>query len=263
VQPTLLRHPEEPDEIRRLEGRTPVTGILVGTAGWQIPRTSADAFPTEGTTLQRYAARFPAVEINSSFYKPHQPKTYARWAESTPQDFRFALKAPKAVTHERRLVDCGELIEAFLFQISHLGEKLGPLVIQLPPSLAFDAAVAGAFVAMLRGRFDGDLVCEPRHASWFEAEAGALLADHRVARVAADPAKVPAAAEPGGWDGLSYWRLHGSPRMYWSAYGPERVGDLAARLPRSPQPAWVFFDNTTSGAAASDALLLQDMLAAP
>ncbi|OYX31025.1 MAG: hypothetical protein B7Y99_11080 [Caulobacterales bacterium 32-69-10] len=235
--------------------------VIVGTAGWQIPRTSAEAFPVDGTTLQRYAARFGAVEINSSFHRPHQPKTYARWAQTTPPGFRFALKLPKTVTHERRLVDCAELVEAFLFQISQLGEKLGPLVIQLPPSLAFDAGVAGAFLAMLRARFDGDLACEPRHASWFEAEAAAVLSDQRVARVAADPALVPAAAEPGGWTGLSYWRLHGSPQMYWSAYGPERIGELAARLAAAPQPAWVFFDNTTSGAAAADALLLQERLA--
>ena len=76
------------------------------------------------------------------------------------------------------------------------------------------------------------------------------------------PTSETPAAEPGGWTGFSYWRLHGSPQMYWSAYGPDRVDDLAGRLASAPQqPAWVFFDNTTSGAAAADALLLQARLA--
>ncbi|HTI68298.1 MAG TPA: DUF72 domain-containing protein [Caulobacteraceae bacterium] len=237
-----------------------MNAIRVGTAGWQIPRTSADAFPPEGTTLQRYAARFPAVEINSSFHRPHRPQTYARWAETTPGDFRFALKLPKTITHERRLVDCAEPIRSFLFQISHLGEKLGPLVVQLPPSLAFDAGVAGAFFATLRERFEGDLACEPRHPSWFGDAGERLLVEARIARVAADPAKVPAAAVAGGWPGFGYCRLHGSPQMYRSAYGPERLEVLAADLRSRTVPAWVFFDNTTSGAAAADALRLQARL---
>jgi uncharacterized protein YecE (DUF72 family) len=234
--------------------------VRVGTAGWQIPRTSADAFPAEGTTLQRYAARFLAVEINSSFYRPHRPATYARWAEATPPDFRFSAKLPRAITHDRKLAASADQIGPFLAEVRYLGDKLGPLAIQLPPSLAFDVGVARAFLAELRGRHDGDLVCEPRHASWFEPEAGALLAEFRVARVAADPARVPAAAAPGGWPGLRYWRLHGSPRMYWSPYGPERVWAVAAEVRAADTPAWVFFDNTGSGAAAADGLALQTLL---
>jgi uncharacterized protein YecE (DUF72 family) len=234
--------------------------VRVGTAGWQIPRTSADAFPSEGTTLQRYAARFAAVEINSSFHRPHRPQTYARWAETTPPQFRFALKLPKTVTHERRLVGCAEPLDRFLHEISHLDAKLGPLVVQLPPKLAFEAEVARRFFAELRERHQGDLVCEPRHPSWFEPDAERLLIEARVARVAADPARVPAASEPGGWPGLKYWRLHGSPDMYWSAYGLERLQPLAAELRALDAPGWVFFDNTTSGAAAADALLLRQQL---
>jgi len=237
--------------------------IRIGTAGWTVPRKVADRFPVEGSGLERYAARFDAAEINSTFYRPPRPGTLERWAAATPEGFRFAVKLPKAITHERKLVDCGELLARFLDQMGELGSKFGPLLIQLPPSFAFDATVAGSFFEDLRSsRFEGLVACEPRHPSWFGEEAGRLLADARIARVAADPACVPEAAEPGGWTELGYWRLHGSPRMYWSAYAPEFLEALAARVKASAAAeVWCVFDNTASGAAAENALALTDLLA--
>ena len=234
----------------------------IGTAGWAIPRAVADRFPADGSGLIRYAARFDAAEVNSSFYRSHQAGTWARWRESTPAGFRFAVKAPKAVTHEARLAGAGHRMAAFLAEVAELGDRLGPVLVQLPPSFAFDAAVAGAFFADLRARHDGPVACEPRHATWFEADADELLAVNRVARVAADPARHPTAAEPGGWRGLEYWRLHGSPRMYDSAYDDEYLASLAARLAASAAAeTWCVFDNTTSGAAAANALDLRGLVA--
>jgi uncharacterized protein YecE (DUF72 family) len=231
------------------------TDIRIGTAGWAIPRAVADRFPAQGSGLQRYAARFSCAEINSTFYRPHRPATWARWAETTPEGFRFAAKLPKAITHEARLVDCESALAVFVAEVRQLGEKLGPLLVQLPPSLAFDPAVAGAFLAELRRLFAGPVACEPRHASWFEAEADRLLVAHEVARVAADPARTPAAGEPGGWPGFAYWRLHGSPQMYWSSYDDPTLRALAQALKDSQAAeAWCVFDNTTSGAAAANAL---------
>jgi hypothetical protein len=122
------------------------------------------------------------------------------------------------ITHLRRLADVDEPLERFLAEAGALGEKLGPLLVQLPPGFAFDERRVAAFLERLRGRTQGDVACEPRHRSWFTAEAERLLSEFRIARVAADPAVVPAAAEPGGWPGLAYHRLHGSPRMYHSPY---------------------------------------------
>src|SRR3954466_207983 len=136
--------------------------IYVGVAGWPIPKPHAGLFPEAGSHLQRYAARFNAVEINSSFYKPHRPATYARWAASVPADFRFSVKVPKLATHERRLVDTEDVLDAFLAEATQLGDKLGPLLVQLPPGLTFSAGVAERFFALLRGRFDGALALEPR-----------------------------------------------------------------------------------------------------
>jgi uncharacterized protein YecE (DUF72 family) len=237
-----------------------MTPPRIGTAGWAVPRAVADQFPTAGTGLQRYAARFDAVEINTTFYRSHRPQTYARWAETTPEGFCFAVKAPRAITHERRLVEVDHLIDGFLAEARLLGAKLGPLLVQLPPSLVFDRAIAGAFFEGLRGRHAGPIACEPRHPTWFEADADSLLDAWRIARVAADPARHPAAGEPGGWRGLAYWRLHGSPRMYYSAYDETALAKLAARLRDSQAETWCIFDNTTSGAAASDALDLHRRL---
>jgi uncharacterized protein YecE (DUF72 family) len=230
--------------------------IRIGTAGWSLYR-AGEAFPAEGTGLARYAARLNAVEINTSFYRPHQRKTYERWAASTPDDFRFAVKVPQAITHERRLVGADDLLARFLDETDGLGAKRGPLLVQLPPSLAFEVERVGAFLATWRDRTDAPTVLEPRHASWFEAEPDALLAAHHVARVAADPAVVPLAAEPGGWRKLTYYRLHGSPVIYASAYEPEVLRVLATQL---TDEAWCVFDNTRFGAATWDALALTKSL---
>jgi uncharacterized protein YecE (DUF72 family) len=128
--------------------------------------------------------------------------------------------------------------------------------VQLPPSLRFDAAIVAAFFTTLRARFRGSVVCEPRHASWFTREAEQVLVSMQVARVAADPAPVPEAAQPGGWTGLIYYRLHGSPEMYASAYSASYLDKFAQQLHLSIQavPAWCIFDNTALGAATANAL---------
>jgi uncharacterized protein YecE (DUF72 family) len=232
------------------------TTLRVGTAGWSIPAAQADRFPQGGGHLQRYSQRLPAVEINSSFYRPHRPSTYERWAASVPPDFRFAEKVPKEVTHTRRLANTAEPLARFLEEVRLLGPKLGPLLIQLPPSLAFQQSLAAEFLRHLRNRFAGNLACEPRHPSWFTDEVDAVLVEHRVARVAADPAPVPRAAEPGGWPALTYFRLHGSPRMYYSPYPQAYLHQLQSRLSSLDGEVWCIFDNTAEGAATYDALVV-------
>ncbi|MEA2781789.1 MAG: hypothetical protein QOK29_3333, partial [Rhodospirillaceae bacterium] len=98
------------------------------------------------------------AEINSSFYRPHRPATYRRWAETVPDGFTFAVKMPREITHRRRLVDTTALLDAFLDQILRLGDRLGPVLIQLPPSFNFERTYVGAFFAELRARFSGGVV---------------------------------------------------------------------------------------------------------
>src|SRR5215210_4743120 len=237
--------------------------VHLGTAGWSIRREHSSRFGGEGTHLQRYATLFNSVEINSCFYRPHRFATYERWAASVPEHFRFAVKLPKVITHESRLADAGPALERFLGEIAGLGTKLGPVLVQLPPSFVFDAELASAFFTDLRSRFDGDVVFEPRHESWFTDGVDAILVQHRVARVAADPARVPAAAEPGGYDKLVYLRLHGSPRVYYSAYSTETLEHVARVVEEKASSAistWCIFDNTALGAATTDALTVKSRL---
>jgi uncharacterized protein YecE (DUF72 family) len=237
--------------------------MRIGTAGWTIPRQCAEAFPTEGSHLQRYAQRFTAVEINTSFYRSHKPDTYARWARSVPPSFRFAVKMPREITHNRKLVDIEDPLVRFLSEIALLGDTLGPVLVQLPPSLPYLPEVAGAFFQTLRVRFTGNVVFEPRHPSWFADDVEAMLAGFWIARVAADPAPVREAAEPGGWSGIVYRRLHGSPRIYYSDYPDAFLDVVAAGMRRAADKTaenWCILDNTASGAACGDALdLLQRM----
>jgi len=233
--------------------------VFIGCAGWNIPKGSAHHFPGEGTHLERYARQLGAVEIDSTFSHPHQPETYARWAAQTPEGFRFAVKIPREVTHLARLMDARPLAP-FVEGVRNLGGKLGPCLLQLPPSLAFNPITVEKFLDSLRARFEGNVACEPRHASWFTPEAGQMLAQFQVARVAADPAIRPEGTSPGGWAGLSYFRLHGSPRMYSSAYSQEFLEAFAGTVAAAARttPVWCIFNNTAGAAALENALDLRN-----
>jgi uncharacterized protein YecE (DUF72 family) len=235
------------------------SSLRIGTAGWSVPSRYVEEVPPDGSHLERYARRLDAVEINSSFYRPHQRKTYERWAQSVPAGFRFSVKVPKAMTHEQRLDDCGALLDRFATEVAGLGDKLGVLLVQLPPKLSVEKRVAGQFFRNLRQRIDVPVACEPRHASWFTPDINGWLAERRIARVAADPAPVAGAGEPGGWNGLAYFRWHGSPRIYYSDYDDAALAALRKRLDeerRRGVRAWCILDNTASGAALGNALKL-------
>jgi uncharacterized protein YecE (DUF72 family) len=229
---------------------------LIGCAGWGIPLAAAAAFPDAGSHLERYAAVFPAVEINSSFYRPHQPRTYARWAASVPATFRFSVKLPKAITHEARLRDADELLDRFAREAGELGHKLGCVLVQLPPSGVFDADVAASFLPRLRARFTCMLALEGRHPTWFGQAATALLREHGVTRVFADPP----AGQPGPHEATTaatYLRLHGTPRIYYSAYPPGFLREVERRIAAMARPGadlWCIFDNTAEGHAVPNAL---------
>ena len=237
--------------------------VRIGCAGWQL-RGADETFEGDGSQLSRYARIFTAVEINSSYYRPHRRATYARWADSVPDDFRFAVKVPRIITHVNRLADSTDLVELFLEQAEGLGAKLGTLLVQLPPSLEFDPTLARPFLEDLRARFEGGIVVEPRHASWYSNEVDVLLAELRTARAVPDPAPV-AAAEPGGWPGTVYFRLHGSPRVYHSLYDGPFLKATAERLrwhEENGSYVWCIFDNTARQGAISNALQMLRLLEA-
>jgi uncharacterized protein YecE (DUF72 family) len=239
--------------------------IYVGCAGWSLRKEFCDAFPVEGTHLERYAQVFNCVEINSSFYRPHRRATYERWAASTPEEFRFSVQLPKQITHVRAAADAMDRIDRFAEETAGLAQKLGLVLVQFPASVMFDLESASKIFTRLRRQMNVPIACEPRHLSWFEPDAESFLSDLRIDRVAADPNVVAQAAIPGGYGKNHYYRWHGSPRMYYSAYDDLALGRLAARMTTaatadSTHGVWCVFDNTAEGAAQPNALRLMQFL---
>jgi uncharacterized protein YecE (DUF72 family) len=237
----------------------------IGTAAWGNP-------PGERTRrgpvshLVHYAKSFNAVEINSSFYRPHLPATYERWRAGTPWDFRFSVKMPRTITHDAGLRRCQTELRRFLDEISALRSKLRVILVQLPASLEFEARVAARFFGTLAAQSAVRVACEPRHPDWFGVRADEFLRRHGVARVAADPCAHSGGNLPGGSQSLVYHRLHGSPRMYYSRYSKDFLSGLAGRI-REPRSAtdetWCIFDNTARHEAWPNARELRRMLSKP
>lgn len=236
--------------------------IRGGCAGWALGSKVASSFPGEGSHLERYARIFRCVEINSSFYRSHQQKTYLRWAQSVPETFRFSVKMPRTITHDLRLQKCDDVVRAFIDEVSALGDKLGCILVQLPPSLELDAKGATRFFSLLRKATSVPVACEPRHASWFTQQGARVLGSAGVARVWADPSPVGSveAGEPGG---MLYLRLHGSPQVYYSSYDSAFIDSIALRIRQAGEQGrdvWCIFDNTARGEALPNALCLMERI---
>lgn len=250
-----MSHPPRPGDG---DGIAPT---FIGCAGWALPLAAQHEFPPEGSHLERYSARFNAVEINSSFHRPHRRSTYARWAGSVPDAFAFAVKVPRRITHDLRLVGAADALEAFSGEVSGLGAKLRCLLVQLPPSLVFDSAVASRFLSTFSACLAAPTVIEARHVTWFDDAASAVLERFGIGRVHADPPAVSVPVRPTA--PVKYCRMHGSPRIYYSKYEPAALDALAVELAAAAAtgiPAWCVFDNTTLGHATSDALALQGIM---
>jgi len=264
-------------------------GLRLGTMSWSFPgwrglvyAEGADPKLLSDAGLTAYSQHplLGAVEVDRSFYDPLPARYFQSLSEQVPDGFRFLVKAHEDVSmrsfpkHARygkkqgdtnsRFLDAGYATDAVVGPTTEgLGDKLGALLLQLPPKFEPRKRVAGGFFRALRKRLEVPVVLEPRHAGWFTPAMDAWLAAQAIARVAADPARIPGAGEPGGWQGLVYYRWHGAPRMYWSAYGEEWLHERArdiARWPKGTQ-VWCIFDNTASGAATHNALALEAALA--
>lgn len=249
-----MRKPSLPARRRELGS------VRIGCAGWGLNDTVAEHFPGEGTHLERYAQVLQCVEINSSFYKPHRPETYARWRDAVPAAFRFSIKLPRTITHDARLANCEALIDDFLQSATQLGDTLGCLLAQSPPSLAFEPELAEAFFASLRERTALPIAFEARHESWFSVEAAAMLKAKHIAYVDADPQPADCVIKRRADTSLAYFRLHGSPELYRSSYEYPYLDALALTLhdrAKKAREVWCIFDNTAAGCAQPNALRLK------
>jgi uncharacterized protein YecE (DUF72 family) len=176
-----------------------------------------------------------------------------------PADFRFSAKIPKEITHQLRLQNAATALDEFLETVAGLGTKLAVLLVQLPPSLQLDGDIAETFFSALHQRSSCSIVCEPRHSSWFGAIGLALLKACGVGLVQADPSpveRVEFAVNPAA---PIYYRLHGSPKIYYSRYSLDYLRSLATTLATQPN-AWCIFDNTAQRWATQNAFELQQLL---
>ena len=236
----------------------------IGTAGWVLPSAVAARFPGEGSHLERYAQVFNCVEINSSFYKDPKPETYAKWAAATPDDFLFSVKLNKYFLQEQRLKETGDKLQQTLDGILELQGKLGALLVQLPPSLAFEEKIAAKFMQQIRKHYAGPVVWEPRHKSWGLPLAIKTLHHFKMNKVLADPEPCPTSKElRPAVENIRYLRLHGTPIRYRSSYTEvalQRIDQRIFKHPLSPaQATWVIFDNTAHAYATENALRLQEL----
>lgn len=224
----------------------------IGTAAWNIPSVAAEAFPEEGSHLERYAKVFNAVEINSSFYKDHRRETFERWASSVPEDFRFSAKLSKRFTHEKSASFSATDLRESLDAIAGLGVKWRVLLLQYPGSLDCPVVKLEKLLDEVRRVFNEAIVIEARNTSWVADPVLKLMERYRVGLVSADPERCP-------YDGvlgeIDYERLHGSPDIYKSSY-PDEVLDALAET-WSAREHWIIFDNTTFGQATLNALGLK------
>jgi uncharacterized protein YecE (DUF72 family) len=238
--------------------------IRIGLAGWSNPPAKRGQRDLGQTHLSHYASHFSCVEINSSFYRPHQSSTYTRWRDETPRSFRFSVKMPRSITHESHLKHCAGEVARFYEEIAHLQPKLAAVLVQLPPSLEFNRRTVRAFFSAVPRLAGTKIACEPRHVSWFTNGAEETLRTLGVARVAADPARCLGAQTPGGAIRLAYFRWHGSPHLYYSKYSAAQLTTFAESV-RSTQATeiWCIFDNTARFAAWDDGIQFEALLNGP
>lgn len=235
--------------------------VVIGTSGWHYEHWRPRFYPAAmgpARWLGFYAERFAVVEANSTFYRLPEQRTFANWHDSVPHDFVFALKASRYLTHVRRLQDPAEPVARLMGRASALGSHLGPVLLQLPPTLEADPDLLDATLAAF-----GDLVrvaVEPRHASWFVDDVRAVLTERAAALCVADGGSIDMPAwRTTDWAYLRFHRGAGRPR---SCYKRQQLAALAARLLDEGDAAddvYCFFNNDTYGCALRDARVFANL----
>ena len=234
-----------------------------GTSGWSNAAWKPEFYPATSRSahwLEYYASQLSAIELNASFYRAPTPGSIAKWVDGTPAPFRFAVKMWQGITHEARLRDCEEQLFLCLKHYALFGEKRGPILFQLPPSLVYDAVLLKDFLALLPPNTQA--VFEFRHASWQRDETYQLLADAQASLCLSHMKK---------WTSphlltapIAYVRLHGPQQWFKGEYDAPFIAELGQWLNDSgAHTAYVFFNNTMTPAAPRNAQSMQLLLPQP
>ncbi len=232
--------------------------IWIGTSGYNYPEWKGSFYPDDlpaAKMLPYYAARFPTVEINYTFYRMPNEKLVAGWAAQTPSAYKLTLKAPRRITHDNRLKNVGSLVSGFCQVAGTLGDKLGALLFQLPPNFKKDLAVLDAFIGELPPK-----VCaafEFRHPSWLEEDVFERLSARNLALCIADSEKMSAPVRVTA--DYAYFRLRDEG---YTAGDIERWGEVIARETGSCRDVFVYFKHEEEGKGPEFARLLIEQLGA-
>jgi len=232
--------------------------IHVGTSGYNYPEWRGSFYPEAWPAARMfpfYAERFSAVEINATFYRMPTVKTTTTWRDQAPEGFRYALKAPRRITHDKRLKDCGDVVPFFVDSARALGPALGPLLFQLPPNLKADVPRLATFLELLPS--DLAVAFEFRHDSWLSEEVYAALAGHGAALCVADfgDRTTPVVTTA----------RHGYFRLRDEGYGPDDLGrwaDVVLAQAARWESAFVFFKHEEQGKGPEFARAFREALAA-
>jgi uncharacterized protein YecE (DUF72 family) len=233
--------------------------IWVGTSGYNYPEWKGSFYPADlpaAKMLPYYAARFPTVEINYTFYRMPTEKLVGGWAAATPSPYKLTLKAPRRITHDNRLRNCAELVRSFCAVAGTLGDKLGALLFQLPPNSKKDLAVLDAFLAELPPK-----VCaafEFRHQSWLDEEVFERLARRNLAVCVADSEKMSTPVRITA--DYAYFRLRDEG---YQRADIEQWGETIARETTSCREVFVYFKHEESGKGPELGRLLMQHLGIP
>jgi uncharacterized protein YecE (DUF72 family) len=241
-------------------GKTPK--IYIGTSGWSYTHWKENFYPEKlkpNLWLGYYSSFFPTVEINTTFYHLPLATTIRHWYDQVPKDFLFSLKTSRYITHRKRLKDCGNSVKLFYKVIKGLKSKIGPILIQLPPSFKMDKDRLVEFLHHLSD--DYQYVFEFRHASWFVEEIYELLSQKGIALCITDlygslsPEVITA--------NFTYIRLHGPKKSYQGTYGPAKIKSWKRKIEnwtKNNISVYCYFDNDEKGYAIQDAKTLYDLL---
>lgn len=250
------------DRLRQTGGLPPpvMPRICIGTSGWNYDHWKGVFYPEtckKNKWLEFYANTFSTLEVNATFYRHMKQSTFEKWRRTTPDGFLWSVKANRFITHIRRLQEVADALEKFFGSVSALKEKLGVVLFQLPPSLVFDRAVFDSFCALLPEGHRYSL--EARHESWTSDEALALMGKNNIAWCISDTAGRYPYREAVTAD-FTYIRLHGSRRLYASAYTPDELASWAAKIRAFNRDTYVYFDNDFMGYAPKNASELRELL---
>jgi len=240
--------------------------LYIGTSGWSYKHWHGIFYPEDlkpGKYLEYYTTRFRCVELNSSFYHLPQKKTVEGWMTRTPGSFIFCPKLSRYITHQLKLLNVDEALQKFFEVFEGMKEKLGPVLIQLPPQLSYDEPRIQYFLELLKKQYNEyRFAIEIRHKSWLNDNFFTLLSQYGVAYVIADSGKRYPYHEEVTTD-FVYLRFHGREQLYASDYSEDELKQYAQKISAwldDGKKVWVFFNNDYHGFAVKNAEKLKELV---